>query len=62
MVLSPDDFVLKLIHADPETVAAVVDDQAAALRKPPMTTVELLDGLAVVGLARSVDAMRRTMR
>lgn len=62
MVLSPDDFVLKLIHADPEAVAAVVDDQAAALRKPPMTTVELLDGLAVVGLARSVDAMRRAMR
>jgi predicted nucleic acid-binding protein len=58
VALSPDDFVLKLIHADPEAVAAVVDDQAAALRKPPMTTVEFLDGLEVVGLARSVYAMR----
>jgi hypothetical protein len=61
VALSPNDFVLKLIHADSEAVAAVVDDQAAALRKPPMTTVEILDGLEVVGLARSVEAMRRTM-
>ncbi len=59
--LSPDDFVLKLIHADPEAVAAVVDDQAAALRNPPMTTTELLAGLEVVGLAKSVDAVRRAM-
>jgi len=61
VALSPDDFVLQLIDADPEAVAAVIDDQAAALRKPPMTTPELLDGLEVVGLARSVDAIRGTM-
>ncbi len=57
----PDDFVLKLIHADPEAVAAVVDHQAAALRNPPMTTTELLAGLEVVGLAKSVDAVRHAM-
>lgn len=61
MALSPDDFVLKLIHADPEAVAAVVDHQAAALRNPPMTTTELLAGLEVVGLAKSVDAVRHAM-
>lgn len=59
--LSPDDFVLKLIHADPEAVAAVVDDQAAALRSPPLTTTELLAGLEIVGLTKSVDAVRRAM-
>ena len=34
--------------------------QAAALRNPPMTTTELLDGLAIVGLHESVAALRPT--
>ncbi|HWI04268.1 MAG TPA: PIN domain-containing protein, partial [Acidimicrobiales bacterium] len=57
-VLAPDDFVLSLIQADLDAVATVVDQQAAALRNPPMTTAELLEGLAVVGLAKSVDTLR----
>jgi PIN domain-containing protein len=57
-VLSPDAFVLRLIQADVDAVATVVDQQAGALRNPPMTTAELLAGLAIVGLRQSVDALR----
>jgi hypothetical protein len=57
-VLAPDDFVLSLIQSDLDAVATVVDQQAAALRNPPMTMAELLEGLAAVGLAKSVAALR----
>lgn len=57
-VLAPDDFVLSLIGADFNGVAAVVEQQAGALRNPPMATAELLDGLAIVGLHQSVEALR----
>lgn len=60
-VLSPDAFVLRLIQADVDAVATVVDQQAGALRNPPMTTAELLAGLAIVGLRQSVDALRGAM-
>jgi predicted nucleic acid-binding protein len=57
-VLGPDDFVLRLIEDDVDAVRAVVDQQAAALQSPPMTTEELLEGLAMVGLRKSVSALR----
>lgn len=56
--VDPDAFALSLFDADPEAVVAVIDEQAAALRNPPMTTSELLDGLEVVGLHRFVDSVR----
>jgi hypothetical protein len=59
-VVAPDDFVLGLIESDLDAVAAVVARQAAGLRNPPMTTGELLEGLAMVGLRNSVDALRGT--
>jgi predicted nucleic acid-binding protein len=55
---SPDAFVLSLIAADAEAVAAVVEEQAAALHKPPMTVGELLDGFEEVGLSESVRQLR----
>ena len=58
-VLAPDDFVLSLIEADLDAVATVVDEQAAALQRPPMATAELLEGLAIVGFHKSIDALRR---
>ena len=61
-VLTPDDFLLSLIGGDLDAMATVVDQQAAALRNPPITTAELLEGLAGVGLAGSVDALRGAMR
>jgi len=57
-VLTPDDFVLRLIHIDIDAVATVVGQQAEALRSPPMTTAELLEGLLVVGLRQAVEALR----
>jgi len=58
-VLAPDDFIVRLIHIDIDAVGTVVDEQAGALRNPPMTTAELLDGLEIVGLRQSVEALRR---
>ena len=60
-VLSPDDFVLGLTLADLDSVAAVIDQQDAALRNPPMTIAELLAGLAIVGLQESVAHLRRAV-
>ena len=56
--LSPDTFVHLLIDVDPEAVADVVDSQAADLKNPPKSTAQLLDGLEVVGLTKSVAALR----
>jgi hypothetical protein len=57
-VLGPDDIVLGLIRGNLDAVSSVVAQQAAALQNPPMTTAELLEGLAMVGLRKSVDALR----
>lgn len=59
--LSPDAFLLTLVTADADAVAAIIEDQAAALRKPPMTTSQLLDSLEAVELRRSVVALRAAM-
>ncbi len=58
-VLAPDDFILRLIHIDIDIDGTVVDEQAGALRNPRMTTAELLEGLEIVGLRQSVEALRR---
>jgi len=57
-VVDPDAFALSLFDVDPEAVVAVIDEQAAALRNPPMTTSEVLVGLEVVGLRRLVASVR----
>lgn len=58
VVLSPDDFVMRLVTEDLDSVADVVDAQAADLTNPPMTTNELLDGLEQVDLIRTVAQLR----
>ncbi len=57
-VVSPDEFVLALANDDLDVVVEVVEAQAAPLANPPMTTSELLDGLAAVGLVQSVAQLR----
>ena len=57
-VVTPDEFLLRLVEVDVDTVVAVVDEQASALRHPPMTTEELLDGLEQVGLKAGMAALR----
>jgi predicted nucleic acid-binding protein len=56
--ISPDEFAHRLVTTDPGAAAQAVERQAADLRNPPMTVVELLDGLAEVGLTRTTDALR----
>lgn len=58
---SPDQFVLHLVDLAPATVAAVVAQQADALRSPPQTLADLLDRLARNGLPRAVAALRERL-
>lgn len=59
--IHPDDFLLILDAISPQVIEVTLDEQAADLRNPPMTTLELLDSLAVAvpGFADAVR-LRRT--
>lgn len=57
----PDDFVLGLIDLAPAAVAAVVSQQASALKNPPRSVAELLDTLRDQGLVRSVAKLRELL-
>lgn len=61
VVLSPDDLVMGLMAEDLDSVVEVIEAQAAALGNPPMTTGELLDGLAEVGLLQTVTRVRSAL-
>ena len=54
---SPDEFVLDLLSLSPAVVAAVVEEQAADLKNPPMSAEQLLDTLE-----RSLPAATRELR
>lgn len=54
----PDQFVRTLIDEHPFTIAAIVARQAASLRRPSMTTDQLLSTLTQCGLHQSVAALR----
>jgi len=54
----PDAFLWRVVQVRPEAVISVIREQAASLRKPPMTEDDLLDRLEAVGLHRSVEALR----
>lgn len=54
----PDQFVLDLVDLAPGRVAAVVQQQADALRNPPRTVDDLLETLSASGLPRTVAALR----
>lgn len=55
----PDDFVLDLLDLAPGAVLRVIQEQASALKSPPMTVEELLVKLENNGLRRSVAEARR---
>jgi hypothetical protein len=55
---SPDQFVHDLVDLAPGRVAAVVQQQSAALRNPPRTVEDLLDDLSGNGLPRAAAALR----
>jgi hypothetical protein len=51
-VQHPDTFLCALLDAEPETVAAALADQAAALSRPPMTVAAVLTRFDRLGLRR----------
>lgn len=55
----PDAFVLDLIDLAPGAVLVVTQEQAAALKNPPMSLDEVLDILERNGIPRSVAELRR---
>ncbi len=57
----PDDFLLDLLHHAPSLIRLALEQQAAAFRHPPLTTLDVLTRLAasVPGFARQAEAMLR---
>ena len=45
-VAHPDDFLLQLVTAHPDTVRTTLEHQTAAFRHPPQTITQFLDSLA----------------
>lgn len=58
----PEALALALLDAEPEIVVRVIREQAAALRRPPTTTVRLLDVLAERGLPRFAGRVANLLR
>ncbi|HET8777239.1 MAG TPA: hypothetical protein VFN76_06225 [Candidatus Limnocylindria bacterium] len=56
--IHPDDFVLDLLDLRPAAVATAVQEQARALKNPPMTPDRVLDILRRNGLVQSVAKLR----
>lgn len=54
IAVEPDDFLLPLIEAYPETLCRVIRQQQQSLRKPPVSLDELLKTLESQGLTRSI--------
>jgi hypothetical protein len=55
-VVHPDDFLLALRAKAPDTVTAVLREQAGDLDSPPVTVEELLEMLAKVTPAFAAEA------
>jgi len=45
---SPDDFLIKLFHKFPDEIIEILKEQAADMKRPPVTFDELLERLAKV--------------
>jgi hypothetical protein len=61
-VVSPDDFLLNVLDMFPRTAVEVIKEQAADLRKPPMSVDEVIAALSKCGVpefAQTVDNIIR---
>ena len=54
----PDDFLVHQIHLDQGAVVGTVEQQASALKNPPHSIDDVLDGLERLGLVQSVALLR----
>ena len=57
----PDDFVLDSLDLAPGAILQALVEQAAALRRPPMSVEDVLDRLLRLGLVRSVARFRELL-
>jgi len=57
----PDEFLLLAIDRAAKTVGTVLMEQAAALRNPPRTVVQVLDTLHAQGVARAAAKLRELL-
>ena len=54
----PDDFVMRLIDLDEETVCAAVERQRVALKNPPKSVTDHLETLRAQGLSKSAARLK----
>lgn len=54
----PDDFVLDTLHLAPGALCAAVNEQATALKNPPISRMALLETLNHCGLSQSVAKLK----
>jgi len=58
----PDDFVLGLLERADKAVLRVLEEQAGALRSPPLSVEDLMERLARSGLARAMARVEQLRR
>jgi predicted nucleic acid-binding protein len=56
-VVTPDDFLLNLLHLYPKQTLEVIQEQAAALRHPPLNVDDVLSTLARCGAPRFAEEL-----
>jgi predicted nucleic acid-binding protein len=59
--IDPDDFLCTLLDIDAPTVADAIAEQAADLRRPPLTPAQLLDLLQLGRVAKFAGRMREML-
>jgi predicted nucleic acid-binding protein len=59
--LHPDEFILDLLDLAPGVILKVLDQQAQALKNPPLELADVLNALENNGLVQSMAEVRRLM-
>lgn len=57
----PDQFVFDLMSTHQDKIASLIEQQSRALRRPPMSTLQLLEKLEQFGLKQSSRGLRKLM-
>ncbi len=58
----PDQFIVQAIQVSPVTVGSIINQQAAALSRPPMSVNALLNKLEACGLHHSMTKCRKLLK
>ena len=57
----PDEFIAQAVQSLPEAMVSIVNQQAAALHRPPITVDELLNKLESCGLKHAMACVRKVL-